>query len=481
MLSLNVRVLLAASAILTSFFGLAGVTLDNVYRTNAEQAMEAQLEGHIYALIAAADVDEHGQMQMPVAVPDNRFSDQASGFYAQVVSNSGHWLWQSESMAGAKIPFNDRLARTETSRIKIRLASGQQLYLFSYGVEWSDADDPLQAFTFSVAQDMAAFNDNVSGFRRSLWGALGGVALLLLAVQGTILRWGLSPLKHAAKELEGIEAGQQARLQSEYPYELQGLTSNINTLLSQQQEHLERYRRTLGDLAHSLKTPLAILQTAAENTDKSELQNAKERQREVLLLPALVKEQVERMNQITGYQLQRAATSGWTALATPVNVQEISRKVFAGLNKVYADKSVDAQFDVDEFVEFYGDEGDLLEIIGNLVDNAYKWSGQQVRLSAKNCQGPTGSQQDFLLTVEDDGVGVAADMVRYVMQRGRRADSNIPGHGIGLSIVADIAQVYGGSLEITTSELGGAMITVWLPMHRPVKTDRDDVSACENR
>jgi two-component system sensor histidine kinase PhoQ len=464
MLSLNLRVLIAASAILSSFFGLAGVTLDRVYRTNAEQSLEEQLQGHIYALIASAGQNDKGQMVMPFAVPDVRFSHLDSGLYAQVVSNDGRWIWKSASMRDLDIPFNDRLARTEINRKQVTLNSGQQLYLFSYGVGWSDVNDPHQAFTFSVAQDMAAFNGKLADFRNSLWGTLGGVALLLLAVQGTILRWGLAPLKHAAEELEGIKAGQQARLQDEYPLELRGLTGNINILLSQQQEHLERYRRTLGDLAHSLKTPLAILQGAVENHPSRQM------------LSQVVKEQVERMNQITGYQLQRAATSGWTALAAPVNVQEVTRKVFAGLNKVYADKHVEASYEVADTVEFHGDEGDLMELIGNLVDNAYKWCHRRVKLVAKIRPGPDDYQHDFLLCVEDDGEGVAADMVSYVMQRGRRADSVIPGHGIGLSIVADIAQVYGGTLEIGVSELGGAAVNVCLPMRVVTRVENNTAS-----
>ncbi|MBL1275283.1 MAG: GHKL domain-containing protein [Ectothiorhodospiraceae bacterium] len=464
MISLNLRVLIAASAILSSFFGLAGVTLDRSYRANAEQAMEEQLQGYIYALIAAASLTEKGQMEMPVAVPDTRFSNPDSGLYARVVSNNSEWFWQSESMAGVDIPFKQNLARTERSPKKVIEVSGRQLYLFSYGVEWSDAHDPLQAYTFSVAQDMSGFNGKIADFRRSLWGTLGGVALLLLAVQGSILRWGLSPLKHASSELKAIEAGQQKRLQDNYPPELQGLTGNINTLLSQQQEHLERYRLTLGDLAHSLKTPLAILQTAVE----SETLNKTSDQ----TLSHLVREQVERMNQITGYQLQRAATSGWTALAAPVVVREVARKVIAGLNKVYADKNIEAICTIDESVEFHGDEGDLMELIGNLVDNAYKWSNGRVRVKAKNKPGPIDGQQEFILSVEDDGEGIAPDMVRYVMQRGQRADTDIAGHGIGLSIVRNIAQVYGGTLEIVSSVMGGASVTVWLPMHGAIDAEK---------
>jgi two-component system sensor histidine kinase PhoQ len=286
-----------------------------------------------------------------------------------------------------------------------------------------------------------------------LWGSLGGVALLLLAVQGTILRWGLSPLRKATSELAAIEAGQQARLQGAYPPELQGLTGNINTLLSQQQEHLDRYRRTLGDLAHSLKTPLAVLQSVAENDDEQSQ------------LSKTVKDQVERMNQITGYQLQRAATSGWMALSAPVNVKEVIRKVISGLNKVYAEKRVEVKFELDAGVDFHGDEGDLLELVGNLTDNAYKWCDHQVQVTAHSRPGPREDQWDILISVEDDGPGIEPEMVQYVMQRGRRADTDIAGHGIGLSIVRDIVQVYGGTLEITGSKLGGTAVNIWIPMH----------------
>ncbi len=452
MLSLNLRVLIAASAILSSFFGLAGVTLDQNYRNSVEQALEEQLLGSVYALIAVAGLDESGRLTMPLSVPDRRFSNSDSGLYAQVTSNNKNWLWRSESMEGMELPFDRGLSRTKRLGKKFIQSSGRELYLLSYGVVWSDVSDPKLAYTFSIAQDMAGLNARVAGFRRSLWGSLGGVALLLLAVQGAILRWGLSPLKKATDELVAIEAGRQVRLQGGYPPELQGLTGNINTLLSQQQEHLDRYRRTLGDLAHSLKTPLAVLQGAVENKDEQSL------------LPQVVQEQVDRMNQITGYQLQRAATSGWTALTAPVKVREIVCKVVAGLNKVYADKKVDAIFDVDASVEFHGDEGDLLEIVGNLMDNAYKWCDRQVRVAAQSRPGPKEDQWDILLRVDDDGVGVAPEMVQYVMQRGRRADNDIAGHGIGLSIVRDIVQVYGGTLEITGSELGGAAVNIWLPM-----------------
>ena len=456
-ISLNLRVLIAASAVLSSFFGLAGMTLDRIYRDNVERAMEERLQEHIYVLIAAAELDENGVLKMPVELTDKRFSDPDSGLYASVIRNDLGWHWNSVSMRDIAIPFNAKLARLERSARKITEASGRQLYLFSYGVEWSDSPDPDQAYTFSVAEDLKQFNAENAAFKRTLWVSLGGVALLLLAVQGTILRWGLSPLRQAADELLAIEVGKQPRLQGDYPRELQTLTGNINALLSHQQEHLERYRHTLADLAHSLKTPLAILRSSVESQGGSSGNSTSD-------LGVVVKEQVDRMNQITSYQLHRAATSGRTVLSAPVKVQQLAGKVISGLKKVYADKNVDVVCAIPETAMFYGDEGDLMEIVGNLVDNAFKWCKGRVSVVAETKAGPRPGQWDLFLRVEDDGLGVKPEMVSYVMQRGRRADSGIAGHGIGLSIVRDIVQVYGGALEIGISRWGGASINIWFPV-----------------
>ena len=169
------------------------------------------------------------------------------------------------------------------------------------------------------------------------------------------------------------------------------------------------------------------------------------------------------MNQITGYQLQRAAASGRTALAAPVLVNDLINKVLSSLQKVYADKNVNANSTATELIEFHGDEGDLMEIIGNLVDNAFKWCQHEIQVTAVNNAGSQTGQLDLLIQVDDDGSGVPPEMVRYVTRRGHRADNEIAGHGIGLSIVNDIVQVYGGTLDIGASKLGGAKIIVKLP------------------
>jgi two-component system sensor histidine kinase PhoQ len=273
------------------------------------------------------------------------------------------------------------------------------------------------------------------------------VAVLLLAVQGAVLRWSLAPLRQVAEDLSAIESGEHQQLEGHYPREMRGLTDNLNALLAGQREHLDRHRHTLSDLAHSLKTPLAVIRGEMEKAPSP------------AELPALIGEQVRRMSEIVDYQLQRAATSGRLPLSAPLSVAAAARKIGGSLNKVYADKGVNCQIQVAEDADFHGEEGDLLEVLGNLLDNAYKWCKQRVLVTANLDQ-----DGGLRLSVEDDGPGITPQKAEAVLQRGVRGDSSSPGYGIGLAIVQDIVRVYGGKLQIEKSPaLGGAKITLALP------------------
>jgi two-component system sensor histidine kinase PhoQ len=192
----------------------------------------------------------------------------------------------------------------------------------------------------------------------------------------------------------------------------------------------------MGDLAHSLKTPLAVLRSLPER-------------------PALLDEQIERMDHIVQYQLQRAATAGRSALAAPLPVQASVTRLANTLQKVYADRAIVLEQRISTKACFRGDEGDLLELLGNLLDNACKWSRHTVRITAQMQDGR------LALLVEDDGPGIAADQVEQVLQRGGRLDEATPGHGIGMAMVRDIVTAYQGELSIERSALGGAAIRIY--------------------
>ncbi len=449
--SLNTRLLIAASIALAAFLGITGFVLDGAYRNSAENALRDRLKGYVNALIAAAEPDENGTIHITHAIPELRFFTEGSGLYAKISSNKDGDDWVSPSMANLKINFTHELKRASRHFEYITASDGSLLYAFNIGVTWDDRDNAREGYTFSVAEDLDSFYADINDFRKLLWGWLGAVAVVLLVVQGSVLRWGLRPLRSVAMELGAIEAGKQTELEGRYPKELRGLTDNLNALIRNEREHLERYRNTLGDLAHSLKTPLALLRSEVETQNNNQG------------LRSTIQQQVDRMSQIIEYQLQRAATSGRTALVVPVPVSAIVRKVLTAIGKVYADKHVNCQVRIDNATCFYGDESDLMELLGNLIDNAYKWCRSQVVISAQ--QGPTKETRHpgLMITIEDDGQGIPADMAQHVVQRGARGDKEISGHGIGLAMVQDIIRAYEGRLLISTGGLGGAHVQVRFP------------------
>jgi two-component system sensor histidine kinase PhoQ len=272
-------------------------------------------------------------------------------------------------------------------------------------------------------------------------------ALVLLAVQGAILRWGLAPLRQVAREINEIESGRRAQLEATYPRELRSLTTNLNALIESSNRHLKRYRNALEDLAHSLKTPLAVMQSTIETEASIEE------------LRGTFSKQLERLRRTVEYQLQRAVASGRTALMAPISVQSVAEKLVESFQKVYAETPRSFELWLDGAVQFYGDEGDLMEILGNLIDNACKCSRQRVRISGYVMPERSARRSAVVLAVEDDGPGIPVEERAAVLERGVRGESGSAGQGIGLAVVRDlVVDVYGGSLNFETSSLGGARV-----------------------
>jgi two-component system sensor histidine kinase PhoQ len=318
--------------------------------------------------------------------------------------------------------------------------------MLSFTTRWEGSDRQPRLYVFHVAERLDEYVAQIQQFRHSLFVWLAVAALLLLAIQALILRWVMSPLRQLAQNLSEMEAGRAQVLHGRYPAEIQPLADNLNTLLANARTHLQRYRDALGNLAHSLKTPLAVLRSSVDAKLPAEE------------LRAVVQEQLQRMNEIVEHRLQRAAAAGRTAMVTPLPVAPAVRKILGALDKVYAGKSVHAEIDIAPEVVFRGDEGDLLEVVGNLADNAYKWARSRVQVQAHN--GSAG--REFVLRVEDDGPGIPPDQVERVRERGVRADATTPGHGLGIAVVQEMAELYGGDLVISRSTLGGAAVEVRL-------------------
>ncbi|MES1153896.1 MAG: ATP-binding protein, partial [Rhodanobacter sp.] len=290
-------------------------------------------------------------------------------------------------------------------------------------------------------------------FRHTLVIWLSILGVMLIVLQLLLLRWSLTPLRKVASDMSRVERGDSEQLDSQYPLELTGLTERINAFITNEREQRTRYRHTLADLAHSLKTPLAVIRSQLESPagDDAEQRGS-------------VLDQVRRMNELVAYQLSRAATSGRQTVASAVPIASHAEDLVQGLEKVYAAKNVLCEFDIEEGAVFYGEQGDLLELMGNLLENAFKWAGHRVLLVVKMRRQAGRQRPGLWLSVEDVGPGIAEDKIEKVLQRGVRGDERVQGHGIGLSIVQDIVHAYRGELVVDRSpELGGARFSVNLP------------------
>lgn len=447
MRSLRARLLLVSAAVLAGFFGLTGVALDQAFRASAESALRERLQSHLYALLAAADLNDRQQLELPIELPEPRFNLIGSGLIAEVRDAAGAIVWRSRSALGAV--FEGAPVTAAGERVYRQTDGASPRLMLSFATRWESGGRAPQTYVFHVAERLDEHLAQIRQFRRGLFGWLAAAAVLLLAAQALILRWGLAPLRRVARDLSEMEAGRAQALTGRYPAELQPLIDNLNALLAEARQHLQRYRDTLGNLAHSLKTPLAVLRGSVEG--KAPLEE----------LRATAQEQLQAMNRIVEYQLQRAAAAGRTALSAPLPVLPPARKLLAALEKVYAAKALRVETDIAPEVMFRGDAGDLLEILGNLADNACKWARSRVRVQAYNPAAERSAPR-FVLRVEDDGPGIPEDQLERVLARGARADAATPGHGLGLAVVQDIVGLYGGALEISRSPLGGAAVEVRL-------------------
>lgn len=452
MISINSRMLIAAGIVLASFLGITGMTLERSFINSAEEAMKERLRAHLTALIASADIREGGTLQLVYALPEARFFSEGSGLYAKILGNNGKPVWSSPSLGTMTIPVYSGLERGESLYEHLKTSEGGQVLAYSLGVTWGESEKFKGGYTFAVAESLDRMNQQVSEFRNNLWGWLAGVTFVLLVMLALILRWGLAPLRRVAEDLREIEAGRHLELIGRYPKELCGLTDNLNALIRTNREHEERYQASLGDLAHSLKTPLAVLRGMIEmhNLPLSGVR-------------ATVEEQVQRMDQIVQYQLQRAAASGRTALMAPLDVAAVTGRVLNALHKVYADKEIRSSMDLQPSLEFHYNEGDLMELLGNVIDNAFKWAAAQVVVNIRKVPGGLPQGDALLIEVLDDGPGIDEGKISTVLARGGRLDTQMSGHGLGLALVRDIVDLYHGRLEIGRAELGGAQVRILLP------------------
>jgi two-component system sensor histidine kinase PhoQ len=448
MKSLGARLIATLSVLLLLCFGLTLAWLDLAFRDLAERSRREVLEANVVALIAAADLDAAGRLAPPGALAEPRLETPNSGLLAEIRARDGEATWRSPSSVGIVAAFDADVRPGERRSRKLTAADGTRLLAFELGVAWEAGAGRSRDFVFIAAESLEPYYAQLARFRVQLLGGFAAFSAVLLLGVVASLRYVLRPLRRIEAQIAEIEGGRREQLAGEWPRELQGVAANLNALLRAERDRLRRYRDMLGNLAHSLKTPLSVLRglSAAEPVDR-----------------AGVSAQVERMRDIVQHQLDRAAATGPAVGVAAVPVAPVLEELAAALRKVYAGRGVVLEVDADPELRYPMDRGDCLELAGNLADNACKWARSRVRLAALSWREPGWRRDGLELRVDDDGPGIAPAEREHVVGRGVRLDERVPGQGLGLAMVRDVVAAYGGTLELAESSLGGLRATVRVP------------------
>jgi two-component system, OmpR family, sensor histidine kinase PhoQ len=442
--SLSRRLLVSVSVPLALFFGVMMLVLDTGFRALSERSLQEVLDSGMVSLIAAAEPQPDGGYAPAPHSLDPRLATPRSGLYAQI--RSPQHEWRSPSTAGLASDFGALLTHGERN-LDYASFDHDRVAIESRAIQFEDDPSGAHTLTFSVAVSLSPYEEQLWRFRRGLIGWFIGSMLVLLVTLAALLHWVLAPVRRMEREIHEVEEGRSDTLGGGYPRELSGVATNLNALLVGERKRVARYRDTLGNLAHSLKTPLAVMRSSlpAQGTRGT------------------VSIEIDRMTGIIEHQLKRAAASGGALLGqAPVEVAQIAAELRGTLLRVYADKDLVIELAVAPGTQFIGDRGDLTELLGNLLDNACKWCRSRVRLTAA-ADDSAGPRERLNLLVEDDGPGISAEDRARVLERGVRADESVPGYGLGLAMVHDTVDLYGGRLSIDTSPLGGARLGVRLP------------------
>ncbi len=420
-----------------------------MFRDSVVRSFDAQLNVYLEALIADSEVRPDGKLTAQTDLGDPRFGQVFSG-----------WYWQIEGAKGVGAPpgpdSRSRSLWDETIDIDSDLESGgiargytqgpdqQTLRYIARQISLPGSGLP---FTFVLAGDTAVIEGDIRRFDTMLYWSFAILAVGLLIALFVLVRLGLSPLNRVSEALAAIRSGRADRLTGDFPLEIQPLADELNSLVEHNAALLERARTHVGNLAHSLKTPLSILKNDADTQTGPFAQT--------------VNRQADTMKRQIDHYLSRArAAAASHVLGSRTSPEEALSALTRTLRKMYAERGVEIETHIQDDLSFRGEQEDFEEMVGNLMDNACKWARTQVRVTVQPVNTET---RRLSISVEDDGPGLPPEAKEEVMKRGARLDESVPGTGLGLSIVRDIVELYGGQLTLEESALGGLNATLILP------------------
>jgi signal transduction histidine kinase len=438
--SLAFRLVAGAAVLVAAGLLVGSYALSILFHDYVERGFDARLGIMLESLIAQTDIGDSGEISPPKALGDPRFEQPYSGWYWQISTKAGPVL-RSRSLWDEVLSPKDVTAQTVLRTFETTGPERQHLRVITRSITYPESSE---LYFMSIAGDTSEIDQETTRFNRTVAWALAALGLMLVAAVFVQVRFGIQPLRRIPVALAAIRTGRADRLTGTFSAEVEPLAEEINALLDDNRAVVERARTHVGNLAHALKTPLAVLtnEAAAKGGPST----------------AAVRRQAEIMRRHVDHHLARARTAaraGVLGARTPVApvIDDLKRT----LDAIYRDRLVAVAVEGTAGAAFRGERQDLEEMLGNLMDNAYKWAKARVRVLV------AARDERLVVQVEDDGPGLTAEEREAVAQRGVRFDEAVPGSGLGLAIVRDVAELYSGGLALEESELGGLSAVLTLP------------------
>jgi signal transduction histidine kinase len=447
-LALRIIALSTIWAIVTMI--VTATIISTLYRQASERGFNSLLSAHLFNLIGSVGVSESGALTGSVDLGDLRFSEPGSGWYWAVEPVSGGLTGQLRSLSmtrviaspsAIEVPFNSEFQRSyQTDGI-----AGERLQIFESEFV---LDAQNRVARFRVMGNRTELENEIGAFQGRLFTYLSIFGVGMVAINAIAIMLGLRPLAKVREALSKVREGTARRLDGTFPAEIEPLANETNALIENNKRIVERSRTQVGNLAHSLKTPLAVLLNEARIIGGEK--------------GRLIEGQASAMHQQLEYYLQRAriaAQRDSVVYRTPLSPS--LKRMVRVMEKLNPKIQVALELPAQEIL-FAGEREDFEEIIGNLLENAMKWGRNSVLVSTKTIEGPEADPGMFELAIEDDGPGIPEYKAREALKRGKRLDETKPGTGLGLAIVSDLVNEYGGKLGLERSTLGGLKASVQL-------------------
>jgi signal transduction histidine kinase len=452
--SLAFRLFLWATGLTVVILIVTGVALSSLYRHAVERAFDGRLDVYLRTLVADVASPEEGNEKFPQSIGEPLFELPLSGWYWQVtrLDTAKPELHASRSLWDSNLPrLADNAVDSAVGGYRKGYAQGPEdvrLRLVERNIDLGDDG----RYLIQVAGDASEIDEEMRSFDRTIGAIFAALTLALLLTTLLQVRFGLSPLKRISESLAAIRSGRAERLEGEFPVEIASLARETNALIDANREIVERARTHVGNLAHALKTPLSVIvnEAAARGNDP---------------LAYKVLEQTDIMRDQVARQLERARLAARsTVVGTSVEVPPVVTALARTMEKLYRARDIAIDVDVPDHARFRGEQQDLEEMVGNLVDNGCKWAQSRVAIEVMADQPPSdGVKSRVRIIVDDDGPGLSPAEREQVALRGQRLDETKPGSGLGLSIVVELAGLYGGVLTLGTAPIGGLRAELALP------------------